>query len=289
MDKYIIHFYRAFTIVAALFFFITCAGKTKPWKFNDIQSLDVRVLDTQEWLLKTKKNLQNLNKIMRPQLAYYLKKDFRIYEKLDVPFDNIKTNVRFIDSTHKSMTRLIGKMKKTSSDSLDDIPEDTTVSYRRLFNDSRERIKKSKNKYYKNIKKLKKAFKPTKQVLFFIEEECTIYKNSIYDLQYRRKMEQANIDRFNKKLNKALFNDSETFYSKRIIDISKKLESYRIKLDSFEYFLLNMEDLLIKEMGGTVVLIPKKKMPPKFVDKYEKEKKEYVEILKDIRNIVESI
>ena len=288
MDKYI-HFYRAFTIVAALFFFITCAGKTKPWKFNDIQSLDVRVLDTQEWLLKTKKNLQNLNKIMRPQLAYYLKKDFRIYEKLDVPFDNIKTNVRFIDSTHKSMTRLIGKMKKTSSDSLDDIPEDTTVSYRRLFNDSRERIKKSKNKYYKNIKKLKKAFKPTKQVLFFIEEECTIYKNSIYDLQYRRKMEQANIDRFNKKLNKALFNDSETFYSKRIIDISKKLESYRIKLDSFEYFLLNMEDLLIKEMGGTVVLIPKKKMPPKFVDKYEKEKKEYVEILKDIRNIVESI
>mgnify|MGYP004035987205 CR=1 FL=1 len=102
-------------------------------------------------------------------------------------------------------------------------------------------------------------------------------------------MEQANIDRFNKKLNKALFNDSGTFYSKRIIDISKKLESYRIKLDSFEYFLLNMEDLLIKEMGGTVVLIPKKKMPPKFVDKYEKEKKEYVEILKDIRNIVESI
>ena len=288
MDKYI-HFYRAFTIVAALFFFITCAGKTKPWKFNDIQSLDVRVLDTQEWLLKTKKNLQNLNKIMRPQLAYYLKKDFRIYEKLDAPFDNIKTNVRFIDSTYKSMTKLIGKMKKTSSDSLDDFPEDTTVSYRRLFNDSRERIKKSKNNYYKNIKKLKKAFKPTKQVLFFIEEECTIYKNSIYDLQYRRKMEQANIDRFNKKLNKALFNDSGTFYSKRIIDISKKLESYRIKLDSFEYFLLNMEDLLKKEMGGSVVLIPKKEMPPKFVEKYEKGKKEYVEILKDTRKIIELI
>ena len=289
MDKYIIHFYRVFTIVPALFFFITCAGKTKPWKFNDIQSLDVRVLDTQEWLLKTKKDLQNLNKIMRPQLAYYLKKDFRIYEKLDAPFDKIKTNVRFIDSTYKSMTRLIGKMKKTSSDSLDDFPEDTTVSYRRLFNDSRERIKKSKNNYYKNIKKLKKAFKPTKQVLFFIEEECKTYKKSIYDLQYRRKIEQANIDRFNKKLNEALFNDPESFYSKRIIDISKKLENYRIKLDSFEYFLLNMEDLLIEQMGGTVVLIPKKKMPPKFVEKYEKEKKEYVEVLKDIRKIVESI
>ena len=187
------------------------------------------------------------------------------------------------------MTRLIGKMKKTSSDSLDDIPEDTTVSYRRLFNDSRERIKDSKSNYYKNIKKLKKAFKPTKQVLFFISEECAPYKNSIYDLQYRRKMEQANINRFNRQLNEAIFNNPGTFYSKKIIDISKKLESYRIKLDSFEYFLLNMEDLLKKEMGGSVVLIPKKEMPLKFVEKYEKGKKEYFEILKDIRKIVESI
>ena len=102
-------------------------------------------------------------------------------------------------------------------------------------------------------------------------------------------MEQANINRFNRKLNKALFNNPDTFYSKKIIDISKKLEYYRIKLDSFEYFLLNMEDLLKKEMGGSVVLIPKKEMPPKFVEKYEKGKKEYVEILKDTRKIIESI
>ena len=289
MDKYSIHFFRAFATVVALFFFITCVSNKKPWKFSDIHSLDVRVLDTQEWLLSTKNDIRVLNTIMKPQLAYYLKKDFRIYEKLDAPFDKIKTNVRFIDSTHKSMTRLIRKMKKISSDSLDDIPEDTTVSYRRLFNDSRERIKDSKSNYYKNIKKLKKAFKPTKQVLFFIAEECAPYKNSIYDLQYRRKMEQANINRFNRKLNEALFNNPDTFYSKRIIDISKKLESYRIKLDSFEYFLLNMEDLLKKEMGGSVVLIPKKEMPPKFVEKYEKGKKEYVEILKDTRKIIESI
>ena len=88
----------------ALFFFITCVSNKKPWKFSDIHSLDVRVLDTQEWLLSTKNDIRVLNTIMKPQLAYYLKKDFRIYEKLDAPFDKIKTNVRFIDSTHKSMT-----------------------------------------------------------------------------------------------------------------------------------------------------------------------------------------
>ena len=67
----------------ALFFFITCASKKKPWKFNDIHSLDVRVLDTQEWLLNTKNDIRVLNTIMRPQLEYYLKKDVQIYEKLD--------------------------------------------------------------------------------------------------------------------------------------------------------------------------------------------------------------
>ena len=60
----------------ALFFFITCASNKKPWKFSDIHSLDVRVLDTQEWLLNTKNDIRVLNTIMRPQLAYYLKKDF---------------------------------------------------------------------------------------------------------------------------------------------------------------------------------------------------------------------
>ena len=37
---------------------------------------------------------------MKPQLAYYLKKDIRIYEKLDAPFDKIKTNVTQIPN-HK--------------------------------------------------------------------------------------------------------------------------------------------------------------------------------------------
>ena len=104
------------------------------------------------------------------------------------------------------MTRLIGKMKKTSSDSLDDIPEDTTVSYRRLFNDSRERIKDSKGNYYKNIKKLKKRLNLQNKSYFLLKRNA-LHKNSIYDLQYRRKMEQANINRFNRKLNEALFNN----------------------------------------------------------------------------------
>jgi len=287
LAKFILCYFRVFTIVGTLFFFINCAGKTKTWNFNDIHSLDVRILDTKEWLVKTKLELKDLNKIMRPQLSYYLKKDFRIYEKLDNPYESMKLEVRYIDSTYKSMFQLVRKMKKTSSDSLDDIPEDTTISYRELVEDSRKRIKKRQNNYHKNIKKLKKTFKSTKQILFFIEEECAPLKNSIYELQYRRRIEQGNIDRFNEKLNQALFIDPASLYSKRIIETSTTFETYRVKLESFENFLINMEDIASKELGGFVVLIPKKKMPPQFIEQYEKGKKEYIEILKDIRKVTE--
>ena len=226
---------------------------------------------------------------MQPQLNYYLKKDFRIHKKLNKAYEGMEIDVRYIDSTYKSMSKLLRKMKSTSSDSLDDFPKDTSVSYRNLFSDSRERIKKRMKSYKKNIKKLKKAFKSTKQILVFVEEECLPFKKSIYELQYRRKLEEKNIERFNKKLNVAFFNNSNSLNDINIISISKKLESYKSKLNSFENFLINMEEILIEEMGGSVVLIPKKNMPPKFVQRYNKGKKEYLEILEETRKLIDSI
>lgn len=281
--------FRVVTSVATLFFFITCTTKTKTWKFDDVHSLDVRLLENREWLQKTKLDLKNLNKLMQPQLNYYLKKDFRIHKKLKKAYDGMKIDVRYIDSTYKSMSKLLRKMKSTSSDSLDDFPKDTSVSYRNLFSDSREMIKKRMKSYKKNIKKLKKAFKSTKQILVFVEEECLPFKKSIYELQYRRKLEEKNIERFNKKLNVAFFNNSNSLNDINIISISKKLESYKSKLNSFENFLINMEEILIEEMGGSVVLIPKKNMPPKFVQRYNKGKKEYLEILEETRKLIDSI
>ena len=51
---------------------------------------------------------------------------------------------KIFDSTYKSIFKLLTKMKNTRSDSLDDFPKDTSISYRKLFDDSRERIKKKK-------------------------------------------------------------------------------------------------------------------------------------------------
>ena len=101
MAKFILCYFRVFTIVGTLFFFISCAGKTISWNFNDIHSLDVRILDTREWLVKTKLELKDLNKIMRPQLSYYLKKDFRIYEKLDNPYESMKRELSVVTLAQK--------------------------------------------------------------------------------------------------------------------------------------------------------------------------------------------
>ena len=103
--------FRVVTSVATLFFFITCTTKTKTWKFDDVHSLDVRLLENKEWLQKTKLDLKNLNKLMQPQLNYYLKKDFRIHKKLKKAYDGMKIDVRYIDSTYKSMSKLLRKMK----------------------------------------------------------------------------------------------------------------------------------------------------------------------------------
>ncbi len=91
--------FRVVTLVATLFFFITCTTKTKTWKFDDVHSLDVRLLENKDWLQKTKLDLKNLNKLMQPQLNYYLKKDFRIHQKLNKAYEGMKIDVRYIDST----------------------------------------------------------------------------------------------------------------------------------------------------------------------------------------------
>ena len=47
---------------------------------------------------------------MRPQLNYYKKKDFRVYKKLNKSYEKVKNDVRNIDSTYKSISKLLIKI-----------------------------------------------------------------------------------------------------------------------------------------------------------------------------------
>ena len=280
---------RVFALAGALFLFIDCAGRIKPWKFQDIYSLDVRVLDTKEWSAKVKRDMKDLDSIMRKELKYYIDKDLRIYERLEPNYEKMKISVSEIDSISNNVFSLYDKLKNTPRDSLDSNYRDTTVSYRKIIESQSRGIQKAQREYLKSLDKLKKGFKKDRKRLVFIEDEYMPLRETLYDIKYKRDALQPDIERFNQKLNKALFDNDRSQYSREIIRLSKRLESYRVKMDKFEDFLLNIGKVAHDESGGHVILTSSKIKPMKYIIRYNKGLEEYLEILSDIQKISESI
>ena len=280
---------RVFALAGALFLFIDCAGRIKPWKFKDIYSLDVRVLDTKEWSAKVKRDMKDLDSIMRKELKYYIDNDLRIYERLEPNYEKMKISVSEIDSISNDVFSLYDKLKNTPRDSLDSVYRDTTVSYRKIIESQSRGIQKAQREYLKSLDKLKKGFKKDRKRLVFIEDEYMPLRETLYDIKYKRDALQPDIERFNQKLNKALFDNDRSQYSREIIRLSKRLESYRVKMDKFEDFLLNIGKVAHDESGGHVILTSSKIKPMKYIIRYNKGLEEYLEILSDIQKISESI
>ena len=280
---------RVFALAGALFLFIDCAGRIKPWKFKDIYSLDVRVLDTKEWSAKVKRDMKDLDSIMRKELKYYIDKDLRIYERLEPNYEKMKISVSEIDSISNDVFSLYDKLKNTPRDSLDSVYRDTTVSYRKIIESQSRGIQKAQREYLKSLDKLKKGFKKDRKRLVFIEDEYMPLRETLYDIKYKRDALQPDIERFNQKLNKALFDNDRSQYSREIIRLSKRLESYRVKMDKFEDFLLNIGKVAHDESGGHVILTSSKIKPMKYIIRYNNGLEEYLEILSDIQKISESI
>ena len=280
---------RVFALAGALFLFIDCAGRIKPWKFQDIYSLDVRVLDTKEWSAKVKMDMKDLDSIMRKELKYYIDKDLRIYERLEPNYEKMKISVSEIDSISNDVFSLYDKLKNTPRDSLDSVYRDTTVSYRKIIESQSRGIQKAQREYLKSLDKLKKGFKKDRKRLVFIEDEYMPLRETLYDIKYKRDALQPDIERFNQKLNKALFDNDRSQYSREIIRLSKRLESYRVKMDKFEDFLSNIGKVAHDESGGHVILTSSKIKPMKYIIRYNNGLEEYLEILSDIQKISESI
>ena len=280
---------RVFALAGALFLFIDCAGRIKPWKFQDIYSLDVRVLDTKEWSAKVKRDMKDLDSIMRKELKYYIDKDLRIYERLEPNYEKMKISVFEIDSISNNVFSLYDKLKNTPRDSLDSVYRDTTVSYRKIIESQSRGIQKAQREYLKSLDKLKKGFKKDRKRLVFIEDEYMPLRETLYDIKYKRDALQPDIERFNQKLNKALFDNDRSQHSREIIRLSKRLESYRVKMDKFEDFLLNIGKVAHDESGGHVILTSSKIKPMKYIIRYNNGLEEYLEILSDIQKISESI
>ncbi len=289
MNKFISPLIRVLITVGALFLFLECAGRVKPWKFNDTHALDVRILGTEQWLLKTKRDMNDLDRIMKKQLRYYLDKDLRIYDRIEPNYEIMKTSVSSIDSILSSIVFIYDDLRNTYQDSLESIPVDTSVSYRKIIETKSQKILESQELYLKAMEKLKKGFKKDQKYLFIIEESYKDFPNTLYDLKFKRQKLNPILGRLNTKLNRAIFNDDGYTDSKSIIGLSKKIEDYKTRMDRYEKFLSNIDKIAVKEAGGYIVLSSSKKKNFKYIIKYKEGLEEYLDILHQIRKMGESI
>ncbi len=280
---------RVLITVGALFLFLECAGRVKPWKFNDTHALDVRILGTEQWLLKTKRYMNDLDRIMKKQLRYYLDKDLRIYDRIEPNYEIMKTSVSSIDSILSSIVFIYDDLRNTDQDSLESIPVDTSVSYRKIIETNSQKILESQELYLKAMEKLKKGFKKDQKYLFIIEESYKDFPNTLYDLRFKRQKLNPILGRLNTKLNRAIFNDDGYTDSKSIIGLSKKIEDYKTRMDTYEKFLSDIDKIAVKEAGGYIVLSSSKKKNFKYIIKYKEGLEEYLDILHQIRKMGESI
>ena len=77
-------------LTGTLFLFYSCSSQMpSSWLLRDIQSLDAKIMNTKDWLKAEMSNYKYLKKAMKKELAYYRKKDFRVYQEIDKEIDLI--------------------------------------------------------------------------------------------------------------------------------------------------------------------------------------------------------
>ena len=275
--------------MGALFLFSGCAGRIKTWKLQDIYALDVRILNTRQWSKTANRNLKELDGIMRSELRYYLDNDFRIYKKLEPKYSLMETSISSVDSVTKELIKIVKRLKKSKSAGLDSVYPKTKMTYRTSIQEKSVEIQKAQRKYSKSKKDLNKGFKKVKKQIIYLDEITNPLKKTIYGLRYKRDLLQPHLDYFNKVLNESLFEYPGTDYSKNITMIAQKLEEYKIELDNYEEFLININIVAQKEAGANVVLKSKKYEPMDYEIRYEDGKDNYLAILQEIRKLTESI
>ena len=144
--------FRVLVVIGTLFFFVDCAGRVKSWKFYDSQSLEVKVLNTRDWLDSVKDVITDLDIIMDREIRYYLDRDMRIYNRTEPNYEAMVVSINTIDSVLLRITSVHDLMKNTPGDSLQSVPEDSSLSYSEMIKSSSKDIALAIKAYNKGLK-----------------------------------------------------------------------------------------------------------------------------------------
>jgi len=301
---------RVSIVVGAFFLFFSCSSQIpNSWALRDIHSLDANIMSTKQWLKIEKRNYKYLDKLMKNELTYYRKNDFRVYQNLDKEMESINKCLNKIKSSLSKQVKLAIKIKKRPK--LGVFDNGQNQKKKGLFgkknkgistiNKSEKAVKviqsleknsivilENQSNYSLSLDRLITIFKKKKYRLVFIRGQVEQWNRQLKDLMHYRERLIPTLDNFNLILSEALFKSAESNYANNIINLSKRIERYNDQMDRFESYVNNLESIAGKQVKGLVYLI-KEGEEKKYEKKYKKDLANYQNILKEIPKLIESV
>lgn len=290
--------------------FFSCSSQIpNSWALRDIHSLDANIMNTKQWLKIEKSNYKYLDKLMKNELTYYRKNDFRVYQNLDKEMESINKCLNKIKSSLSKQVKLAIKIKKRPK--LGVFDNGQNQKKKGLFgkknkgistiNKTEKAVKliqsleknsivilENQSNYSLSLDRLITIFKKKKYRLVFIRGQVEQWSRQLKDLMHDRERLIPTLDNFNLILSEALFKSAESNYANNIINLSKRIERYNDQMDRFESYVNNLESIAGKQVKGLVYLI-KEGEEKKYEKKYRKDLANYQNILKEIPKLIESV
>ena len=301
---------RVSMLTGTLFLFYSCSSQIpSSWVLRDIQSLDAKIMNTKDWLKAEMSNYKYLNRAMKKELAYYRKKDFRVYQEIDKEIDLIANYLDKVKLGVSKQVKLATRIKKRPSLGVFD-KNSSQKKKKGLFskkndnstlNKSEKAIKiiksleknsiqilANQSNYITSIDRLISIFRKKKHRLVFIRDQVREWGQEVKGLAYERQKLVPTLANFNLILSEALFKSAESEYANNIVNLSRRLERFNNQMDKFESYVDNLESIAGKQAKGLVYLI-KEGEEKKYEKKYKKDLEIYQNILKEIPKVIESI
>ena len=301
---------RVSVLIGTLFLFYSCSSQIpSSWVLRDIQSLDAKIMNTKDWLKAEMSNYKYLKKAMKKELAYYRKKNFRVYQEIDKEIDLIANYLDKVKLGVSKQVKLATRIKKRPSLGVFD-KNSSQKKKKGLFskkNDNSTQNKSEKaikiiksleknsiqilanqSNYITSIGRLISIFRKKKHRLVFIRDQVREWGQEVKGLAYERQKLVPTLANFNLILSEALFKSAESEYANNIVNLSRRLERFNNQMDKFESYVNNLESIAGKQAKGLVYLI-KEGEEKNYEKKYKKDLENYQSILKEIPKMIESV
>ena len=301
---------RVSVLIGTLFLFYSCSSQIpSSWVLKDIQSLDAKIMNTKDWLKAEMSNYKYLKKTMKKELAYYRKKDFRVYQEIDKEIDLIANYLDKVKLGVSKQVKLATRIKKRPSlgvfdknssqkkkkglfskknDNSTQNKSEKAIKIIKSLDKNSIQILANQSNYITSIGRLISIFRKKKHRLVFIRDQVREWGQEVKGLAYERQKLVPTLASFNLILSEALFKSAESEYANNIVNLSKRLERFNNQMDKFEAYVNNLESIAGKQAKGLVYLI-KEGEEKNYEKKYKKDLENYQNILKEIPKMIESI